>query len=33
VVAYEEVAIRAVDRDATLEPRELAAGEVRWWLR
>ena len=33
MIASEEVAIRSVDGDATLEPRELAAGEVRWWLR
>ena len=33
MIASEEVAIRAVDGDAALEPRELAAGEVRWWLR
>jgi glutamate synthase domain-containing protein 1 len=33
MIASEEVAIRSVDGDAALEPRELAAGEVRWWLR
>jgi methylamine---glutamate N-methyltransferase subunit A len=33
LIASEEVAIRAVDADAALVPRELAAGEVRWWLR
>ncbi|HYX85789.1 MAG TPA: hypothetical protein VE777_12525 [Gaiellales bacterium] len=33
MIASEEVAIRRVDGDAGLEPRELAAGEVRWWLR
>jgi methylamine---glutamate N-methyltransferase subunit A len=33
LIASEEVAIRAVDGDAALVPRELAAGEVRWWLR
>jgi methylamine---glutamate N-methyltransferase subunit A len=33
LIASEEVAIRAVDQDASLVPRELAAGEVRWWLR
>ena len=33
LIASEEVAIRAVDQDAALVPRELAAGEVRWWLR
>jgi methylamine---glutamate N-methyltransferase subunit A len=33
MIASEEVAIRSVDGDTTLEPRELAAGEVRWWLR
>ena len=33
LIASEEVAIRAVDSDAGLVPRELAAGEVRWWLR
>jgi glutamate synthase domain-containing protein 1 len=33
LIASEEVAIRAVDADPGLVPRELAAGEVRWWLR
>jgi methylamine---glutamate N-methyltransferase subunit A len=33
MIASEEVAIRSVDGDTALEPRELAAGEVRWWLR
>ena len=33
LIASEEVAIRSVDGDTALEPRELAAGEVRWWLR
>ena len=33
MIASEEVAIRSVDGDPALEPRELAAGEVRWWLR
>ena len=33
LIASEEVAIRAVDADTALVPRELAAGEVRWWLR
>jgi methylamine---glutamate N-methyltransferase subunit A len=33
LIASEEVAIRAVEADADVVPRELAAGEVRWWLR
>ncbi|HEY2789852.1 MAG TPA: hypothetical protein VGI72_10370, partial [Gaiellales bacterium] len=33
LIASAEVAIRAVDEDTSLVPRELAAGEVRWWLR
>ena len=33
LIASEEIAIRAVDNDAALVPRELEAGEVRWWLR
>jgi len=33
LIASEEISIRAVDGDAALVPRELAAGEVRWWLR
>jgi glutamate synthase domain-containing protein 1 len=33
LIASEEVAIRAVDGDERMVPRELAAGEVRWWLR
>jgi glutamate synthase domain-containing protein 1 len=33
LIASEEISIRAVDADAALVPRELAAGEVRWWLR
>lgn len=33
VLASEEVAIRAAFPDEDLVPQELAAGEVRWWLR
>lgn len=33
LIASEEISIRAVDGDTALVPRELAAGEVRWWLR
>ncbi len=33
LIASEEIAIRAVSDDVALVPRELAAGEVRWWLR
>jgi glutamate synthase domain-containing protein 1 len=33
MIASEEVSIRAVESDARFVPRELAAGEVRWWLR
>jgi methylamine---glutamate N-methyltransferase subunit A len=33
MIASEEVAIRQIDENDGLEPRELAAGEVRWWLR
>jgi methylamine---glutamate N-methyltransferase subunit A len=33
VLASEEVAIRAAFPDVSLVPQELAAGEVRWWLR
>ncbi len=33
LIASEEVSIRAVESDARFVPRELAAGEVRWWLR
>ncbi len=33
VIASEEVAICAAFPDAELVPQELAAGEVRWWLR
>lgn len=33
VIASEEVAIRAAFPDEELVPQELAAGEVRWWLR
>src|SRR4051794_8541597 len=33
VIASEEVAIRAGFPHADVVPRELAAGEVRWWLR
>jgi glutamine phosphoribosylpyrophosphate amidotransferase len=33
VIASEEVAIHAAFAEAGVVPRELAAGEVRWWLR
>ena len=33
VLASEEIAIRAAFPDAEIVPQELAAGEVRWWLR
>ena len=33
VMASEEVAIRAAFPDADLVPQELAAAEVRWWLK
>jgi glutamate synthase domain-containing protein 1 len=33
VIASEEVAIHAAFADSGVVPRELAAGEVRWWLR
>jgi methylamine---glutamate N-methyltransferase subunit A len=33
LIASEEVALRRVDGSPDLVPRELGAGEVRWWLR
>ena len=33
LIASEEVALRRVSDDPALRPRELGAGEVRWWLR
>jgi hypothetical protein len=33
LIASEEVALRRVDSSSDLKPRELGAGEVRWWLR
>ncbi len=33
LIASEEVSLRRVTDDRTLVPRELGAGEVRWWLR
>ena len=33
VLASEEISIRSVFPDADFTPRELQAGEVRWWLR
>jgi len=33
LIASEEIALRRVSDDEALRPRELGAGEVRWWLR
>jgi len=33
LIASEEIALRRVDGSPGLMPRELGAGEVRWWLR
>jgi glutamine phosphoribosylpyrophosphate amidotransferase len=33
LIASEEIALRRVDESTDLVPRELGAGEVRWWLR
>jgi glutamate synthase domain-containing protein 1 len=33
LIASEEVALRRVESSSDLKPRELGAGEVRWWLR
>jgi methylamine---glutamate N-methyltransferase subunit A len=33
LIASEEIALRRVDGSDGLRPRELGAGEVRWWLR
>ena len=33
LIASEEVSVRQVTQDPALVPRELGAGEVRWWLR
>lgn len=33
VLASEEIAVRALFRDPALVPKEMQAGEVRWWLR
>jgi len=33
LLASEEVSLRTVAGDRELQPRELGAGEVRWWLR
>jgi methylamine---glutamate N-methyltransferase subunit A len=33
LIASEEIALRRVDDSTDLVPRELGAGEVRWWLR
>ena len=33
LVASEEISLREVSDDRTLVPREMGAGEVRWWLR
>ncbi|MGN6377426.1 MAG: amidophosphoribosyltransferase, partial [Gaiellales bacterium] len=33
LIASEEVSLRRVTPDPDLVPRELGAGEVRWWLR
>ena len=33
LVASEEISLRQVSDDPALVPRELGAGEVRWWLR
>jgi methylamine---glutamate N-methyltransferase subunit A len=33
LIASEEVSLRRVTSDPGLRPRELGAGEVRWWLR
>jgi asparagine synthetase B (glutamine-hydrolysing) len=33
LIASEEIALRRVADSTDLKPRELGAGEVRWWLR
>lgn len=33
ILASEEIAVRAVFADSDLVPKEMQAGEVRWWLR
>jgi hypothetical protein len=33
LIASEEIALRRVADSTELKPRELGAGEVRWWLR
>jgi glutamine phosphoribosylpyrophosphate amidotransferase len=33
LIASEEIALQAVAGSEDLKPRELSAGEVRWWLR
>ena len=33
LIASEEIALRRVSESTDLVPRELNAGEVRWWLR
>jgi len=33
LIASEEIALRRVAESTDLKPRELGAGEVRWWLR